>query len=225
MRTIVYIDGFNFYFGVLRNTPYKWLDLVGLVKHICRVQNPDIEIVTVKFFTAPVITRLATKGERAGQSQNTYHRALINRHPDTLEIIEGYYLMEKSTPPRYKTPVDKQDRVEVWKLEEKQTDVNIALHLYRDAMINSCEQSVLVSSDSDLETSLKFLNHDFPEHQLGLILPRKQAQGQKSRPANASLSNLADWTRQYILDDELAKFQMPDRVPTKKKPAIKPDYW
>ena len=71
MRTIVYIDGFNFYFGVLRNTPYKWLDLVGLVKHICRVQNPDIEIVTVKFFTAPVITRLATKGERAGQSQNS----------------------------------------------------------------------------------------------------------------------------------------------------------
>ncbi len=103
--------------------------------------------------------------------------------------------------------VDKQDRVEVWKLEEKQTDVNIALHLYRDAMIKSCEQSVLVSSDSDLETSLKF------------------PQGQKSRPANASLSNLADWTRQYILDDELAKFQMPERVPTKKKPAIKPDYW
>ena len=75
MRTIVYIDGFNFYFGVLRNTPYKWLDITSLVKHICRVQNPSIEITTVKFFTAPVITRLATKGDQAGQSQNTYQGA------------------------------------------------------------------------------------------------------------------------------------------------------
>lgn len=133
--------------------------------------------------------------------------------------------MEKSTPPRYKTPIDKQDRVEVRKLEEKQTDVNIALHLYRDAQFKNCEQSILVSSDSDLETALKFLNQDFPEHQIGLILPRKQPQGGKGRPANASLSNLANWTRQYILDEELAKFQLPDKVPTKKKPAIKSDYW
>ena len=26
-RTIVYVDGFNFYYGVLKNTRYKWLDL------------------------------------------------------------------------------------------------------------------------------------------------------------------------------------------------------
>ena len=64
MRTIVYIDGFNFYFGVLRNTGHKWLDIVSLVKHICHVQNSQIELIAVKFFTAPVITRVATKGDR-----------------------------------------------------------------------------------------------------------------------------------------------------------------
>lgn len=77
MRTIVYVDGFNFYFGVLRNTAYKWLDIVSLVKHVCHVQNPQIEVVSVKFFTAPVITRVATKGDKALHSQNTYHKALI----------------------------------------------------------------------------------------------------------------------------------------------------
>ncbi len=26
-KTIVYVDGFNLYYGVLKNTGYKWLDL------------------------------------------------------------------------------------------------------------------------------------------------------------------------------------------------------
>ena len=225
MRTIVYIDGFNFYFGVLRNTPYKWLDIVDLVKHICYVQNPSIEIITVKFFTAPVITRVATKGDNALHSQNTYHKALLNRHPEVIEIIKGYYLLEKGNPPRHKNPVDKLDRVEIWKLEEKQTDVNIALHLYRDAVLSNCEHSVLVSSDSDLEPALAFLKQDYPNHYLGLILPRRESKIENRRPPNAGLSKFAHWTRSYILDQELENFQLPIKVPTKKKPAIKPDYW
>jgi len=26
-RTVIYIDGFNLYYGALRGTPYKWLDI------------------------------------------------------------------------------------------------------------------------------------------------------------------------------------------------------
>ncbi len=225
MKTIVYVDGYNFYFGVLRGTQYKWLDIVDIIKHICHVQNPHIEVTQVKFFTAPVITRLATQGEKAQQSQDIYHKALINKHGETIEIINGYYHMEKGTPPKYKNPVDKKDRVDIWRLEEKQTDVNIALHLYRDAVHRNCEQAVLVSSDSDLESALKFISFDFPEHKIGLILPRRQSITDKQRPANKSLSGYSNWTRQYILDEELLKFQLPRTVPTKKKPAIKPDYW
>ena len=43
MKTIVYVDGYNFYFGVLRSTPYKWLDIVDIMKHICHVQNPNTD--------------------------------------------------------------------------------------------------------------------------------------------------------------------------------------
>lgn len=224
MRTIVYIDGYNFYFGVLRNTAYKWLDIVSLVKHICHVQNPKLDVVAVKFFTAPVITRVATKGDKALQSQDSYHRALLNSHPEIIEIINGYYLLEKGCPPRYKKPIDKQDRVEVWRLEEKQTDVNIALQLYRDAVLKNCEHAVLVSSDSDLVPALDFLKQDFPDYSVGLILPRKESD-KIQRPPNSNLSNLANWTRSYILNDELEKFQLAAKVATKKKPVIKPNYW
>ena len=30
MRTQVYVDGFNLYYGALKDTPFKWLDPVKL---------------------------------------------------------------------------------------------------------------------------------------------------------------------------------------------------
>ncbi len=30
MATIVYIDGFNLYYGAVKGAPYKWLDLEAL---------------------------------------------------------------------------------------------------------------------------------------------------------------------------------------------------
>ncbi len=38
--------------------------------------------------------------------------------------------------------------------EEKQTDVNIAFHLYDDVIHKRCEQVILVSNDSDLLPAL-----------------------------------------------------------------------
>lgn len=83
----------------------------------------------------------------------------------------------------------------------------------------------MVSSDSDFEPPLMYLKKDFPKLELGLILPRKQPTEQKHRPSNASLSKHTDWTRSYILESELKQFQFPNKVPTRKKPAVKPDYW
>jgi hypothetical protein len=227
VRTIVYIDGYNFYFGLLKNTAYKWLDVVALVKHICHIQNPGFEIVGVKFFTAPIITRVSSKGDKAQHAQQTYHRALKARYPDSLQIINGYYILEQGNFPEYKHPIVKEDKVAVWRLEEKQTDVNIALHLYRDAALQACGQVVLVSGDSDLEPALAFIKQDFPEIHRGLILPRpKPVESTKpTRSSNKTLSDLSHWTRSYVLDEELKKFQFPDKVPTLKKPTLKPDYW
>ncbi len=52
-RTTVYIDGYNLYYGLLKGTPYKWLDPMRLVKALLR---EDHEIISVKYFTSPVRT-------------------------------------------------------------------------------------------------------------------------------------------------------------------------
>lgn len=228
-RTIVYIDGYNFYYGRLKETPYKWLDIVKLFeKHIVRPQLPHTEIILVKYFTANVMGNFSSHGDIGVEMQNRYHRALMKTHPERLEIIYGYHSAEAVHMPKYQGhgPVDKRDNYKVWKLNEKQTDVNIALHLYRDAAMGAADAQVVCSSDSDLEPVLKMIKNDGFSVEIGLVLPsRPITEGHHSRPANKKLSDIVNWTRTHINDDELANSQLSDVIPTSKKAIKKPDYW
>ncbi len=224
LRTNVYIDGYNLFYGCLKHSNDKWLDLYHLfANRIIHAQDPNAIVDTVYFFTADIKSKVSTMGANAQQAQHAYHRALQKKYPNHIKIIKGYYAFEKGNMLRYKQPPDKSDRVEVWRLEEKQTDVNIALTAYRDATQNKAQQVVFVSNDTDLEPALRALKEDMGNAvTIGVIIPiRKDSR----RPKNQSLSQYADWTRSYITDDELADSHLPDKVPTKKKPILKPEYW
>lgn len=224
MRTIVYIDGYNLFYGCLKHSSDKWLDIVRLFKTIIHAQNPDSVLTEVKFFTADIRAKLATHGQDAQHAQANYHRALELLYPGIIKIVKGYYSAEKANLLAFQNPPDKSNRVAVWKLEEKQTDVNLALEAYRDAARNHAEQFVFVSNDTDIATSLRLIRQDFNEHvKIGVILPiRKSVSG---RPGNTQLSQFADWTRTSITDDELSNHHLPAKIPTKKKPILKPGYW
>lgn len=84
------------------------------------------------------------------------------------------------------------------------------------------EQLVLVSSDTDMTPALRAVREDFPEITVGVILPHR---AELNRPSPGSLKQHAHWMRRVITCDELQSHQFPDRVPTHKAPAIKPDYW
>jgi hypothetical protein len=221
MRTIVYVDGYNFYHGRLKYTRFKWLDLPGLLTAILRIQNPTSELVSVKLFTANIKSRFARRGQQSTIAQNTYYRALTARG---VRIIYGRFTLSQERVPRYQEgcPLDRDDRVAVWLLGEKQTDVQLALHAYRDAAAPNCEQVVLCTNDSDLAPALEFIRSDCPEIRIGVILPRPPGlQARKSK----TLQDLAHWNRDHILDEEMAAHQLPARVQTGKKPADKPEHW
>lgn len=223
MNTIVYVDGYNLYYSRLKHSSYKWLDLFTLFEQfILKPQDPSIRLESIKFFTADIKAKFASQGALASQAQQKYHRALESPCTGNVEIIKGYYSATRSTPIRYINPPDKTDKVTAWKLEEKQTDVNIALDLYRDATKQKVEQIVICTNDSDIEPALKYVRQDFPHIKIGLVLPHPQS---TKRVLTKSLINCADWVRHYIRDDELEASQFKDRVPTNKKPIDKPDYW
>ena len=227
-RTIVYIDGFNLYYSRLRGSPFKWLDIVALFRdQIVRVQDPSTEVVGVRYFTAPIKASYASHGVDSAQAQTQYHRALAARHAGMLHVIHGFHTFEVATLPAHTpgTPANKSTRAAVWMIEEKQTDVNLALAIYRAAIRGECEQVVVCSNDGDVEPALRLVRADAPNVRVGLVLPLPEPAPGRSRFANKRLTALAHWVRHHILDEELSRAQMPDQVSTRKKPALKPSHW
>jgi len=230
LRTAVYIDGYNLYYGRLRGTKYKWLDVVALFSQIVRSIETESVVVAVKYFTAPALTKFARHGEESMRAQNDYHRALEAKYPNIFTKILGSHSYEKggTVLPLYVDgqTFDKQRTVKVWRLVEKKTDVNLAMNMYRDANKKLVDQLVLVSNDSDAEPVLEALIEDFPALKIGLVMPLPYLDdSKKGRPASTGLSKLAHWSRSYIRDDELGNALLPEQVATRKKPAKKPSHW
>ena len=228
-KTAVYVDGYNLYYGRLRNTTYKWLDLVRLFDELLTVQDGVARIEAVKLFSAHALARFASHGNASVQAQQAYHRALQTLYPERFSIVLGTHSMDNSGAlvPVFRDgmPYDRNDRVRVWKIEEKKTDVNLAM--YRDAAKGLYDQVVLCSNDSDAEPVLQALREDFPALVIGVVTPVSPPDSVKGSPrgVSSSLSRHAHWTRRYLLDGELTAAQLPPRVPTNKKPIVKPLQW
>ena len=83
-NTIIYIDASNLYYGQLRGTADKWLDLEIFS---AKLLNPDHAIIAIKYFTSRVIDK--SIDQRHAQRQGQYLIALANR--PLVEIVEGRY--------------------------------------------------------------------------------------------------------------------------------------
>ena len=227
-RTHIYIDGFNLYYSRLRGTPYKWLDVLALFRdQILFPQDPSSIVRSIKYFTAPIKASYARHGEISVQAQNEYHRALLASYREMLEIISGFHIFSPTHMPVFceGQKANKELLSKVWMIEEKQSDVNLALHIYRDVVHNLCDQLVICTNDSDLEPVFKAIRNDFPKIKIGLVVPLRQRDMSNNSFPNKRLTQYAHWVRRHILDTELALSQLPLKVFTNKKLAKKPLHW
>jgi uncharacterized LabA/DUF88 family protein len=227
-KTTIYIDGYNLYYSRLKGTQFKWLDLVTLfVDKILLQQDPSAAVVSIKYFTAPVKASYARHGQDSEHAQTQYLRALIAKYPDVIQIIQGFHIFQPTALPTFvpNAQPSKAQVSRIWMIEEKQTDVNIALHAYRDAARRHCDQVVICSNDSDIEPALRMIREDVPNVKIGLVMPLRENAKDDGKVPNKRLTPLAHWVRRYIKDEELEKSQLPINVPTKKKPASKPSHW
>ena len=88
-QTLVYIDGYNLYYGLLKESPTsKWLNLCALVAAMFKEKH---EISSIKFFTARV--RTYPHDIAAEERQKIYLQALAAF--GGVEIIEGFYSKKK----------------------------------------------------------------------------------------------------------------------------------
>ena len=125
MRTVVYVDGYNLYYGLLRKTTLKWLDLFALFRD--HVLDPETELIQVRYYTAPVLGRMCDSPE-SPQRQRRYLQALRKMYPEKIAIIEGKILATTPFQRLVKPIVEAPDlqMVQVYDFNEKKTDVNLA---------------------------------------------------------------------------------------------------
>ena len=231
LKVRVYIDGFNFYYGCLNGSPYKWLDPVVLFTELILPQHiPNITISTcdIKFFTADILGK-AAKSESSVEDQETYLRALKLRE-SKLSLIKGNYSITPSEaylidPNRPKAHPKDCIKVDVWKMEEKQSDVNIAVEALYDVMTCSdLDCVVFVTNGTDLGSALRKIK-SLNGVMVGLVLPIK-AKAWQARKPNKELIQYADWYRSHIGDDELNRAQLPHKLDLGGRKVIrKPDSW
>jgi len=187
-RAIVYVDGFNLYFG-LKSKGYKrfyWLDIQQLAEHILPA---DRVLAGVKYFTADI-----KAGTDKHRRQQTFLDALAT-HTTKLQIIRGRYLIKKRQ-------CHKCGNI-AFVPEEKKTDVNIASHVLVDAFTDQFDVAYLVSGDSDLVPPIEIIKTHHETKRVLVAFPPARQSDELKRAAHAHF---------WINEQQLRLSQLPNPV-------------
>jgi len=207
LRTNIYVDGFNLYYGALRKTPYRWVNLASLFQLLL----PKNTIQKIKYFTALVSARPNDLSQP--ERQQLYLRALATLPQVSVHL--GHFLVHEVTMPRVVTPGQPQQYVRVIKTEEKGSDVNLATHLLHDAHMDRFDVAVVVSNDSDLLGPIKIVRNELGK-KVGVLNPQKN-------PSRAILPHI-DFIKQ-IRAGALGASQFPDTMQDATGYFTKPAGW
>jgi hypothetical protein len=150
----MYVDGFNFYYAIKRQSRtipihLGWCDFGKLAQ---RMIEPGASIRAVKYFTAPVADLGEPGGVAGGESARQAMWLNAVRTMPGLTVIEGFHRRgdDSSAPHAPKK-----------KREEKQTDVNIAVNMLVDAAKNVCNRLLLVTGDQDQIPAVTAVRREF----------------------------------------------------------------
>ena len=133
-RVIVYVDGFNFYYGLKKDRRWKryyWLDVVSLFEKFMR---PNQELIAVKYFSA--------RPDNPDKNARQYSFFQANKENPKFKLILGKFLRKEITCYNCGNVINT--------YEEKETDARIATQIVSDAYEKNCDVAIVVSADSDM---------------------------------------------------------------------------
>jgi len=205
--TFFYVDAFNLYFGSCRGTPYKWLDLSKLMQ----IVFPRNQVGSIKYFTAKILPRPGDPNQPT--RQEAYLRAL--RTTPRLEIHYGHFLTHPVRLPLVHPRPGQDPFVEVFKTEEKGSDVNLATHLLHDAYQHRFECAIVVSGDSDLVEPVRIVINELKKP-VGILNPQQ-------RPCRVLQAHATFY--RHIRPSALAKSQFSPTLQDNQGTFSKPASW
>ncbi len=162
-RTVFFIDGFNLYHSLLDphsgRSQYKWLNLRKLAEQY--LLSKDI-LTDILYFSA-----LPTWNAEKRNNHEAYLHALES---ENIQIILGKF--KKVTRNCLLTcNLGRNNSFETF--EEKETDVNIAIHLLEYGLTDRFDKAIIVSGDSDLIPPIKRVKELSPHKIIGCVIPKQ----------------------------------------------------
>lgn len=153
-RVIVYVDGFNFYFGLKSKAwrKFYWLDFVKFFESLLK---PHQTLECVLYFSARPHDK-----DKADRQDKLFSANKLN--PKFILQL-GKYLKKKETCRKCGNTYDK--------FEEKETDVRIATTIVRDVVLDRCDISIIVSADSDLKPAIELIRDYKQSHKIYTYFP------------------------------------------------------
>ena len=133
-RVIVYIDGFNFFYGLRSERRWKryyWLDVVKLFEMFMR---PNQELVAVKCFSA--------RPDNPEKNARQYAFFQANKENPKFQLILGKFLSKEITCRKCGNIIHT--------FEEKETDSRVVTQILTDVFEKKCDISIVVSADIDM---------------------------------------------------------------------------
>jgi hypothetical protein len=206
--TNVYVDGFNLYYGCLKGTSHKWLDLDAL----CRTLLPNNQLHRIRYFTARVKVR---DDPLAPVRQDLYLQALSTLPHVSTHL--GHFLVTKARMALATPPPAGPRTVEVLKTEEKGSDVNLATYLLTDAFRSDCQMAVVITNDSDLAEPIRVISQEL-SIPVGLINPHP-------RQASRALLRQGPAFVKSIRPSVLARSQFPAEIVVRGRTIHRPQGW
>ena len=160
-RIFFLVDGFNLYHALDRfeGAPdsdryhkYKWISLTRLAS--CYLTKKDV-IAGIEYFTT-----LATWDPDKVARHRLFIKAQEN---EEVAVVYGEFKRKDRTCRFCHRPFRS--------VEEKQTDVNIALRLFQLAIQDRYDNAIIISGDTDLLPAIKAVQSTFPSKQIGVVIP------------------------------------------------------
>ena len=179
---------------------YYW---IGLIKFRSKFLPNNTELISIKYFTA----QPKNKEKRSRQAAFFKANKIING--DKFEIIYGQYLSKPVDCVICKQPFSV--------LEEKRTDINMAIHSITDCFEQKVNMVYLITADSDQVPTMQMIKNKFADKSFVVLFP----------PKNNS-QEIQQITRVHHLNDHEQKFKesvMPTELTDGVKKYTKPKEW
>ena len=202
---IVYIDGFNLYYG-LRQRKWRYFYWLNIRKFASNLLKPNQHLVAVHYFSARISARSDAMREKQKRQSNYFE--VLGTLPETY-LHFGHFLAKHRKCHRCDS---------VWPTyEEKMTDVKIAVQLLLDAEDDKFDTAIVVTADSDLTPPIDAVLKRFPNKRVIAAFPPK-------RLSNALKNSVSGW---FSIDRRTLKnSQFPKRVQITDEFYIqRPDKW